>query len=178
MKINFAPRGIVEIDNAEFLWSNFSGRGTDFNREGDRNFNLRIRDEEIANALIEEGFNVKIRPPRTEGEEALMYLKVNVKFHPQGSELERLNPVVYLLTPTFNGGRPKRNMLNEDTICCLDHIDIRNIELDISGSNWKVQGRTGRSAYLKKLYVTQEVDRFEARYAEEEYPEDDMPPFN
>lgn len=171
MRINFGPRGIVEIDDAEFLWPNFSGRGTMYNREGDRNFNLRIRDVEIAQALIDEGFNVKIKDPREEGEAPLMYLKVNVKFHPKGSELERLNPVAYLVTGN------NRVRMDEETICCFDNIDVLKVDLDISGSNWVVNGKTGRSAYLKKIYVTQNVDRFESRYAEEEYPEDDMPPF-
>jgi hypothetical protein len=171
MRVNFAPRGIVEIDDAEFLWPNFAGRGGVYNREGDRYFNLRIRDEEIAQALIDAGFNVKIREGREPGEAPLMYMKVNVKFHPKGSDLERLNPVVHLISG------PNRNVLDADSICILDDMDILKVDLDLSSSNWTVNGKSGRSAYLKKMYVTQEVDRLAARYAEEEYPEDDMPPF-
>ena len=93
-----------------------------------------------------------------------MYMKVNVKYHPKGSEYERLNPVACLIS-----GR-NRNMLDEESICCLDSIDIENVDLDLSGSNWNVQGRSGKSAYLSKIYVTQELDRFATRYAEEEFP--------
>ena len=95
-----------------------------------------------------------------------MYMKVNVKYHKPGSDLERLNPVAVLIS-----GR-NRNPLDEETISLLDNIDIANVDLDLSGSNWSVQGRSGRSAYLSKIYVTQELDRFAARYAEEEYPEE------
>lgn len=166
MNMAITNRGIVQIDGARIIFRNFSGRGTQYNREGDRNFCVVIDDEEIANRLIEEGFNVKIRQPREEGEEPFMYMKVNVKYHPKGSEYERLNPVACLIT-----GR-NRNMLDEESICCLDGIDIENVDLDLSGSNWNVQGRSGKSAYLSKIYVTQELDRFATRYAEEEFPQE------
>ena len=166
MNLAITNRGIVQIDGARIIFRNFSGRGTQYNREGDRNFCVVRDDEDIANRLIEEGFNVKIRQPREEGEEPFMYMKVNVKYHPKRSEYERLNPVACLIT-----GR-NRNMLDEESICCLDSIDIENVDLDLSGSNWNVQGRSGRSAYLSKIYVTQELDRFATRYAEDEYPQE------
>lgn len=166
MNLTITNRGIVQIDGARIIFRNFSGRGTQYNREGDRNFCVVIDDEDIANRLIEEGFNVKIRQPREEGEEPFMYMKVNVKYHPKGSEFERLNPVACLIS-----GR-NRNMLDEESICCLDGIDIENVDLDLSGSNWNVQGRSGRSAYLSKIYVTQELDRFATRYAEDEFPQE------
>lgn len=170
MNVTFTQRGIIQIDGARIIFRNFSGRGTDYNREGDRNFCVVIDDQDVADRLIDEGFNVKIREPREDGEEPFMYMKVNVKYHKKGSDLARLNPTAVLVS-----GR-NRNSLDEESICCLDSIDIANVDMDISGSNWTVQGRSGRSAYLSKIYVTQEVDRFAARYAEEESPEE--MPFN
>lgn len=172
MQVTKTQRGIIQIDGARIIYRNFSGRGTQYNREGDRNFCVVIEDQETADMLIEDGFNVKIRQPREEGETPFMYLKVNVKFHPKTSDLARLNPTAVLVT-----GR-NRNTLDEESICCLDSIDIANVDLDLSGSNWTVQGRSGRSAYLSKIYVTQEIDRFAARYAEDEYPGEEPFPFN
>lgn len=170
MEVTFTNRGIVQIDGARIIYRNFAGRGTQYNREGDRNFCVVIDDQDIADKLLEEGFNVKIRQPREEGESPFMYLKVNVKYHPKTSDFARLNPTAVLLT-----GR-NRNPLDDESICLLDNIDIANVDMDISGSNWSVQGRSGRSAYLSKIYVTQEIDRFATRYAEEEGPEE--VPFN
>lgn len=169
MNVTFTQRGIVQIDGARIIYRNFAGRGTQYNREGDRNFCVVIEDQDIAERLIEEGFNVKIRQPREEGESPFMYLKVNVKYHPKTSDLARLNPQAVLVT-----GR-NRNGLDEESVCCLDNIDIANVDMDISGSNWEVNGRSGRSAYLSKIYVTQEIDRFAARYAEEESPVEEAP---
>ena len=157
MDITFAPRGILQIDDARIMFRNFRGEGDKFNREGDRNFVLIIPNEEIADALTKEGWNVKIKDPREEGDSPFMYLPVKVKFNERG-------PQVYLIT----GDR--RNRLDEETVAMLDDIDILSVNLDIRPYDWEVNGKTGRTAYLQAIEVFQEIDRFAARYAEEEDP--------
>lgn len=164
MKLTFAPRGVIQVEEARLIFNNFAGRGSMYNREGDRNFCLRIPTQEMADELINEGFNVKIKDPREEGEEPFIYLKVNVKIHPHGHEFERLNPQAYLVT---NGRKVE---LDGDSIGMIDDIDILKVDLQFTGSDWTVNGRSGRSAYLKKIYVTQNIDDLDARYAEEEFP--------
>ena len=155
MKLTFAPRGIVQIDDARLIYRNFSGLGGKYNREGDRNFAIIIETQEMADALIEEGWNVKIKPPREDGDSPFMYLQVKVKFNDRG-------PTVYLKTGN------NVNKLDEETIACLDHVDILGADLDIRPYDWEVNGKTGRSAYLQSIHVTQECDRFAARYEQEE----------
>lgn len=162
MKINFAARGVVQIDDARIIYRNFAGAPSKFNREGDRNFAVVIDDQDIAEALTEKGWNVKIKPPREEGDEPFMFLPVKVKFNDRG-------PRVYLQNSL--GGR-NRVTLDEDTVGILDNVDIINVDLDIRPYDWDVQGKTGRTAYLQSICVTQEVDRFLDRYAEQESPEE------
>lgn len=150
MKINFAARGILQIDNARIIYRNFAGAPSKFNREGDRNFAIIIEDQDIADALTEQGWNVKIKPPREEGDDPFMFLPVKVKFNDRG-------PRVYLQNSLE--GR-NRVMLDEDAVGMLDHVDIINVDLDIRPFDWEVQGKTGRTAYLQSICVTQEVDRF------------------
>lgn len=159
MKISFGPKGILQIDEARIIYRNFSGAPSKFNREGDRNFAVVINDEEIKDALIEEGWNVKIKAPREEGDDPFMYLPVKVKFNERG-------PKVYL-----KSGKAT-NRLDEESIDCLDHVDIVSVDMDIRPYDWSVNGKTGRTAYLQSIWVTQEVDRFADRFAEEEYPEE------
>ena len=159
MYVTFAPRGILQIDDARIIYRNFSGIGSKFNREGDRNFAVVIPDENIANDLIEKGWNVRIKPPREDGEDPFMYLPVKISFKGRGTN-------AYLVS-----GRATRR-LTEDTISCLDNVDILSVNLDIRPYDWEVKGETGRSAYLESIEVIQDIDRFAARYAEEEYPED------
>ena len=159
MKIRIMPRGILQIDDARIVHRNFSGEGSKFNREGDRNFSVVIPDQETADLLIEEGWNVKIKAPREEGDTPFMFLPVKIKFNDRG-------PLVYLAS-----GR-SLNTLNENTVGVLDDVDIRSVDLDIRPYDWEVNGQTGRTAYLQSIHVVQEIDRFAARYAEEEYPEE------
>lgn len=147
MEVTFAPRGILEINDAKIIYRNFSGRGDKFNREGDRNFSLLIPDTELADRLVEEGWNVKIKDPRDEGDVPFMHLPVKVKFNDRGS-------IVYLKT----GNRQVR--LGEDAVSCLDNIDILSVDLDIRPYDWDVNGKQGRTAYLQSIRVTQRVDRF------------------
>lgn len=154
MNITFAPRGILQIDDAHIIYRNFSGAPSKFNREGDRNFAIIIPDQELADALIEEGWNVKIKPPREDGDSPFMYLPVKIKFTDRG-------PKVYLLS-----GKA-RNVLTEETVGMLDDIDILSVDIDIRPYDWEVNGKTGRTAYLQAMHVTQRIDRFAERYADE-----------
>lgn len=159
MNVTFAPRGILQIDDARIIYRNFSGVGSKFNREGDRNFAVYIPDEDMANELKERGWNVKIKPPREDGDDPFMFLPVKIKFNDRG-------PSVYLVTGN------KKTPLNDNTISCLDDIDILSVDLDIRPYDWEVNNKTGRTAYLQSIWVTQEVDRFASRMLDDEYPEE------
>ena len=152
MNICFAPKNILQIDDARIIFKNFEGRGDKFNREGDRNFSLLIEDPNTAEALQREGWNVKIKDGRDEDDDPFMRLPVKVKFTDYG-------PNVYLIS----GG--KRVELDEESIGCLDNIDIESVDMDLRPYDWDVNGRTGRTAYLQSMEVVQRIDRFAARYA-------------
>lgn len=159
MELTFAPRDILQVNDTRIIYRNFRGEGSKFNREGDRNFAMIIPTHDLADELISRGWNVKIKEPREEGEEPFMYLPIKVKFNDRG-------PQIYLVT----GDRTNR--LDEDVVSMLDDIDIRSVDLDIRPYDWEVNGKTGRTAYLQAMEVTQEIDRFAARMAEEEHPEE------
>ena len=154
MHITFAPRGILQIDDAHIIYRNFSGVGGKFNREGDRNFAIVIPDQEAADALIKEGWNVKIKPPREDGDSPFMYLPVKVKFNERG-------PACYLVTGS------RMNKLDEDSVSCLDDVDILSVDLDVRPYDWVVNGKEGRTAYLQSIKVTQQIDRFAAEQEDE-----------
>lgn len=159
MELRFTPRGILQIDDARIIYRNFRGEGGKFNRDGDRNFAVIIPNEDMFDALISEGWNVKKKPPKDEGGEPFMFLPIKIKFNGKG-------PKAYL----NRGG--KISNLNEETIGIVDRIDINCVNLDIRPYDWEVNGSSGRTAYLQSIEVVQELDRFAARYAEEEYPEE------
>ena len=175
MHVNFAYRGqskprnrILQVDGARITFRNFEGRKDKYNKEGDRNFALIIDDEEIKDALVNDlnefgvGFNVKIKPPREEGQRPFMYLPVAVKFNDYG-------PDIYLICGN------KRTQLDEASVGCLDRAAIVNVDMDIRV--YDDEGTYGpfRKAYLQKMYVTIEEDRFASRYGDTD--EDGQLPF-
>lgn len=159
MHVTFAPKDILQIDDARIVYRNFSGEESKFNRKGDRNFAIVIPDEDIKDALIERGWNVKIKPPREEGDVPFMVMPVKIKFNDYG-------PRVYLKTGN------KLNELNEDTVDILDNIEFEQVDLDIRPYDWEVNNKTGRTAYLQAIKVVQKIDRFASDLSMDEYPEE------
>ena len=155
MNITCAPRGILQIDDARIVYRNFSGKASMYNREGDRNFSVVIPNRDIADELIDAGWNVKVKPPREDGDEPFIHLPVKIKFNGR-------SPIVYI-----RSGKAMVK-LNEDTIDQLDNISILSVDLDIRPYDWDINGKRGRTAYLQSICVTQEVDRFAEKYANEE----------
>lgn len=156
MNITYAPRGVLQIDDARIVYRNFSGAPSKFNREGDRNFAWVIPTLDLAEQLQKDGWNVKIKEPREPGDDYFCTLAVKVKFNDRG-------PKVYLKTGN------SAVTLTEETVDCLDHIDIAAIDMDLRPYDWNVNGKEGRSAYLQSMMVTQEVDRFADRNSGEDW---------
>lgn len=152
------PKNIV-IENARILFRNFSGRETRFNRAGVRNFSVLIEDEEIANNLKADGWNVKALKPRDEDDDVTFILEVSVGFNV-------LPPKVILIAGT------KKTPLDEESINVLDYAEIRDVDISIRPYCWEVNGKEGVKAYLKTMYITIEEDEFADKYAAEEYPEE------
>ena len=156
MELTIRPDGILQIDNAWITYRNFAGLGDQFNREGDRHFTLVIDDEAIAETLVAEGWNVRVKPPRMEGDKPRWHLKVKVKFTEWG-------PHAYLVT---NGRKLK---LREDEVHRLDKVRVGHVRMDIRPYDWAMAtGKTGRTAYLQAIEVHQRIDdRFAMEYDDE-----------
>lgn len=144
--------GNIAIENAHIMFRNFRGEASKFNAAGKRNFCVRL-DQDIADQMIHDGWNVKFLRPLEEGDEPTPYIQVAVSF-------DNIEPNIFTITDHH------KNRLNGDTIDILDYAEIENIDLIIRPYNWEVNGKTGVKAYVKNMYVTLVEDEFADKYAD------------
>lgn len=145
----------VQIEGAQIIYRNFSGKEGRYNDPGQRNFAV-VLDPETAAAMDADGWNVKQEKERDEeGYEPRFFLpvKVNYKFRP---------PRVVMITSKG------RTDLDEDTVGTLDWATFANVDLIINPSHYDVNGKAGIAAYLKTMFVTLEEDDLERKYAQME----------
>lgn len=161
----------ITIENAKLLggsFKNFTGREGKYNPPGRRSFCVLIPAEDVP-TLEKEGWNIKTLAARDEDEEDKYYIQVRVKYG-------EISPNIWLCT------KKNKTLLNNDTVSELDHVEMKNVDLEIRPYCWDVNGEQGITAYVKTMYVTIVEDVFAGKYDYDgkDYPEDinDEIPFN
>ena len=140
------------LEGVRIGFTNFSGKGGKYNREGDRNFVVFL-DTDRADILASEGWKVKVLPPRDPEDEPQAYLPVSVNF--RGTP-----PKIVMITS--RGKTP----LGEDEVMLLDAARFKNVDLIVRPYHWEVNGATGVKAYLQSLFVTLDEDELDLKYAD------------
>lgn len=149
--------GRVMIEDAQIRFRNFSGVEGQFNKEGDRNFAVLL-DQDLANRMTSDGWNVKQLKPREEGDDPQDYIQVKVNFPKLGSRGRP--PRVVLVTSKG------KTTLGAEDINILDWADIKKVDLSIRPYEWEVNGKTGITAYLYSIFVTINEDELDLKYAD------------
>jgi len=155
------PNGTVTMENARIVFRNFAGLEGPYNQAGDRNFSV-VLDDELADLMESDGWNVKRKPPREEGEDPFNHLQITVGYK------GRSTPRIVLIGSQTH----KRTVLDQDTCDLVDWADIQIVDLVIRPYSWSVNGKSGIKAYLKTMFVTINEDPLEVKYAEDSSGQD------
>lgn len=177
-------RNKLEIFNAQIIYSNFAGierkdkNGRVVNDKGNRNFNVildpekseiywngeRVKDPDFGQFLADNGWNVKLKEGREEGDPMQYKLPVAVSYK-SGMEPD-LNLVV--------NGRPQP--LYEDTVGQLDGLEIGDASIEINNGKTYIDSHTGQEkvkAWCNKGFFTVIPSRLDQRYRYQQEEEED-----
>ena len=151
--------GDLSVENAVIIWTNFSGGPTKYNSVGGKRTFTLVLSEEIADALKDEGWNIKFREPKDPDDDPLIYTEIVVN-------MESAYPPTVVLYSEFRG-RKKANPLDSESIARLDSINIDNVDLIIHPYE---HGRTSAfrvKGYARAIHVIQGQDGyFNGKYAD------------
>ena len=144
----------LNIAGARIGFKNFTGLEGAYNKEGERSFAVFL-DEELAETLLADGWNVKLPKLREfasdEEDTRKPHLEVEVAFG-------KFPPKIVTVTNDIT------KVLSEEEVSTLDWLEIENVDLVINPYHWSVNGNSGVKAYLKAIYVTIKSDMFSQKY--------------
>jgi hypothetical protein len=145
----------VTLENVEILFPNFGGRETQYNQEGNRNFNV-VLPEDQAQQMLADGWNVKELKVREEGDvpKKIIHVAISYKNRP---------PHINLITSRG------RNPLPEDLVDELDFVDMLVVDVTLRPYQWgPIAGPNGPAsgvkAYLQTMFVTIDEDPLDLKY--------------
>lgn len=157
----------LELEHAKIMggkFKNFSGKQTDYNREGARYINVVIPSDMVGE-LVEKGWAIKNLPPREDGDEPVYFLKVNIRFVADGGVND---PKIYKGTSPDNMHR-----VSAETVADLDRDEFENVDIVIRPYHWSRSSGEGISAYLEEMYALIKGSRFSAKYSIKDDVEED-----
>lgn len=141
----------ISIEGARIGFRNFAGKEGKYNAKGNRNFCLFL-DNDLADKLTEDGWNVRWLQPRDEGDTPQAYLSVNVKFGDYPPKITMI---------TSRG----QTLLDEESVDVLDWAEIATVDLIVRPYTWEISGKQGVKGYLKSLYIQIVENEFEKKWA-------------
>lgn len=145
----FGDITLQDIAGSYIRWKNFRGEkkisgGRVVNDEGNRNFAIFFEDLDFAQKLSNDGWPIRFRDPREEGDDPQAILKVKVRY-------DKVPPRVMIVK-----GDGKFQELSEDMVGILDSMRIDSASVVLHPYNYASSDNSGEwdvSVYCKALYV-------------------------
>ena len=141
--------GDLEVQGAGIIFKNFSGAPTEFNPAGGKRTFSLVLPKELADDLVEEGWNVRRRAAKDEGDEDMFYTEIVVNMN------SNYPPKLHILYRYDD--REKLVLLDEASLDELDNNLLSDVDVIIHPFNHGRANSAGATVkgYLKSLYATQ-----------------------
>ena len=159
-------RGVKVVPGQmDLIYRNFRGERTDYNDEGNRNFCIKVTEDDVP---VLEQANIIVK--RTKEDEP--YFKVNVRY-------ENVPPTVVRIKPLANGQKMK-TVVDESVIGTLDRMLISDATISVSPYFSKKNKKW--TCYLSAMMFTplvdpvmEEIDALDSVYPTEDDDNGDIP---
>lgn len=154
---------LLNIEDAEFVYrTNFAGeKKGPYDEEGERYFNVKVP-VDIANALADDGWNVKwTKPganhpnPEEHVSEPYVVVAIGYKFRA---------PQVVLIRKGSDG-KENPTFITERTIGTLDNAEFEKVDVVIRARRWEGAAGSGYKAWLAEFYGHVNMSDIGAKYA-------------
>ena len=155
---NFTVR---DLTGRQIWFRNLEGRKEKYNDKGQRSFHL-VLDPDFAKILEKDGWNVRWRDGREEGDEPVPTLQVFARF-------DVLPPKIWIVTKNH------KTLLDENTVKAFDWAEIEKVSITVRPYVYNFDDRSGIKAYVKTMYVTIVEDELDAEY--DGFADDEEIPF-
>lgn len=161
-RFDILQNGTLCVENAIIISKNFAGAPTDFNPVGGKRTFTLVLTEEIGTILSENGWNVKFKEPRMEGDDPLILTEIVVN-------MDSKRPPRVILYSEFRGRR-KSQELTSRSIANLDTCVMKNVDLVIRPYEHGRPGPHKIKGYAQEIRVMQAQDGyFDEKYADWDY---------
>ena len=145
------PRENVIIENAQIIFPDFTGKKGKFNDIP--KFSVILEDE-LAEKMKADGWNVKYRTPRDpEYDDGYYYIEVKISF-------KKRKPVMAIIN-----SNNKAVEVNENNLEMMDLVTIKKADVEFRPYNYDFAGKHGTAAYLNTLYVWRQESKLEQMYS-------------
>lgn len=141
---------ILRLEGTNLIFRNLSGKTSEYNKNGERITGVIIPPERV-DELVAEGWNIKQTKPRDPQADPTYYMNVKCRF-------DNIPPKVYLCT------QRKKTLLDEETVEQVDYSEISSVDIEISPYDYSTALGSGRTAYVKNMYVNVIEDYFAEKY--------------
>ena len=141
---------IRDLSGRHILFRNLEGRKDAYNVNGQRSFHI-ILDSDFAKVLEKDGWNIRWRPARDEGEPPTPTLQLFARY-------DVMPPKIWIVT------KNKKTLLDENTVKSFDWAEIDKLSLTVRPYQYEFNGKYGIKAMVKTMYVTIVEDELDAEY--------------